>query len=152
MRSPNASVGSVYNSIMNSNPGDCPVWYPSDGNANWTYWGALSGGNDQGAVNLMAQLTTGYQNLFESTVIANIDFDKKLDFITEGLRFKALVCFKNWNRTTTNRSQGYNRYSVDNVDVDEDGNYSYELVQIGLQSKPTLSTSSSNAGVRRIKF
>ena len=54
----------------------------------------------------MAYATQGYKDYTESTVIANIDFDQKLDFITPGLSFKALFSFKNWSYTQTCHFQG----------------------------------------------
>jgi TonB-linked SusC/RagA family outer membrane protein len=148
--SPNTAVGDIYGSIMNSNPVDFPVSYPSDGTSNWIKWGAYAGGNDQGASNPMALFTNGYKSLFESTVLANIDFNQKLDFITEGLRFKALFSFKNWNKTETFRSQGYNRYTLNSYSQNEDGTYSYEISPMGNPTKPTLATASNVYGDRRI--
>lgn len=150
MTSPNTAVGDIYGSIMNSNPVDFPVSYPSDGTSNWIKWGAYAGGNDQGASNPMALFTNGYKSLFESTVLANIDFNQKLDFITEGLRFKALFSFKNWNKTETFRSQGYNRYTLNSYSQNEDGTYSYEISPMGNPTKPTLATASNVYGDRRI--
>lgn len=150
MTSPNTAVGDIYGSIMNSNPVDFPVSYPSDGTSNWIKWGAYAGGNDQGASNPMALFTNGYKSLFESTVLANIDFNQKLDFITEGLRFKALFSFKNWNKTETFRSQGYNRYTLNSYSKNEDGTYSYEISPMGNPTKPTLATASNVYGDRRI--
>lgn len=150
MTSPNASVESLYGAIMNSNPVDFPVYYPADANANWIRWGAYAGGNDQGATNPMAMFTNGYQSLFESTVLANIDFNQKLDFITPGLRFKALFSFKNYNKTTTSRGQSYNRYTVSSYSKNDDGTYSYEIEPMETPTKPTLGTSSSVNGDRRI--
>lgn len=150
MTSPNTSVGDIYSSIMNSNPVDFPVSYPGDGTSNWIKWGAYAGGNDQGASNPMALFTNGYKSLFESTVLANIDFNQKLDFITEGLRFKALFSYKNWNKTETFRGQGYNRYTLNSYNKNEDGTYSYEISPMGNPTKPTLSTASNVYGDRRI--
>lgn len=150
MNSPNTAVNDIYSSIMNSNPVDFPVSYPKDNSSNWIKWGAYAGGNDQGATNPMALFTNGYKSLFESTVLANIDFDQKLDFITEGLRFKALFSFKNWNKTETFRSQGYNRYTLNSYSKNEDGTYSYEISPMGNPTKPTLSTTSNVYGDRRI--
>ena len=98
----------------------------------------------------MALFTNGYKSLFESTVLANIDFNQKLDFITEGLRFKALFSFKNWNKTETFRSQGYNRYTLNSYSQNEDGTYSYEISPMGNPTKPTLATASNVYGDRRI--
>lgn len=149
LTSPNASTDGIYGAIMNTNPVDFPVYFPGD-DVNWVKWGALASGNNQGASNPMAELTKGYNNQFESTVLATLDFDQKLDFITKGLRFKALVSFKNFNRSKTLRVQGYNKYAISKYEKDAEGNYVYELANVNSPSKPVLSTTSEVAGDRRI--
>ena len=151
---PNTSVGDLYGAVMNSNPVDFPIAYPADGVNNWIYWGAYAGGNDQGAVNPMASLTNGYTDIFESTVMANIDFEQKLDFLLKGLRFKALFSYKNYNKTTTSRSQGINRYTLTGYTQNADGTYNLNISPFGSSnpSKPVLSTTSSVSGDRRIYF
>ncbi len=141
----------IYNSIRNANPVDYPVFFPNTGEK-WVKWGAYSGGNDQGATNPLAYVTSGYANTFSSTVLANLDFEQKLDFITKGLKFRAMVSFKNYNRTITNRVQGYNRYSLKNFSKDENGEYQYEVSPIGEPSKPVLGTSRLLSGDRRLYF
>lgn len=150
MTSPNSEVGDIYGAIMNSNPVDFPVYFPADGKSNWIYWGAFAGGNTQGAVNPMAVLTNGYKSPFESTVLANIDFEQKLDFITEGLRFKGLFSFKNYNKTVVFRGQGSNRYTLANYVKNPDGTYSFTISPMGEPTKPTLSTGNTVSGDRRI--
>lgn len=154
LRQPNTSMGDLYSAVMNSNPVDFPIAYPADGVNNWVYWGAYSGGNDQGAVNPMASLTNGYQDIFESTVMANIDFEQKLDFLLKGLRFKALFSFKNFNNTITKRSQGINRYTLTGYELNTDGTYNMTISPFGSSNptKPILSTESAVAGDRRIYF
>ena len=106
---PYNSVNNIFTQIMNNNPVDYPIMFPNTGDGDWVHWGSYQGGNEQGAANPMAYATQGYSDYTESTVIANIDFDQKLDFITPGLSFKALFSFKNWSRTTTSRNQNYNK-------------------------------------------
>lgn len=149
--SPNGQMNSIYSSIMDNNPVQFPAYYPA-GDEKWIKWGAYSGGNDQGATNPLAQATRGYGNSFASTIIANLDFEQKLDAITEGLRFKAMVSFRNWSKTTTNRSQGLNRYSLDKYSVNPDGSYDLTVVPIGTPSKPVLSTNRIVEGDHRIYF
>lgn len=151
MRAPSETVENIYSSIMNTNPVDFPTFYPNTGEK-WVKWGAYAGGNDQGATNPLAQLTRGYKDSFASTVIANIDFDQKLNFITEGLRFKAMVSFKNWSQTTTNRTQGVNRYTLSDYWQNEDGSYDFNLSPVTTPTKPTLGTSRGVAGDRRMYF
>jgi TonB-linked SusC/RagA family outer membrane protein len=145
MRSPNQEVSSLYNQIMNANPVDYPVMYDR-GADEWIHWGVYGGGNTQGAHNVLADLVDGYKDTFESTVIANMDFDQKLDFITEGLSFKALVSFKNWGKTTTTRSQYYNKYFLNYVSADG----MIVTDPMGTPQKYQLGTSNGTTGDRRI--
>ncbi len=149
LTAPTAGVDAVYGAIMNNNPVDFPVSFPGD-DVPWVKWGAWIGGNIQGASNPMAELVKGYNNQFESTVMANLDFNQKLDFVTKGLSFKALISFKNYNRSTTARSQGYNKYSVSDYTLEDDGTYSYNLTPAITPTKPVLETTSGVSGDRRI--
>ncbi|MCQ2153887.1 MAG: TonB-dependent receptor [Bacteroidales bacterium] len=148
---PTAQMNSIYSSIMDNNPVQFPAFFPA-GEEKWVKWGAYSGGNDQGATNPLAQATRGYGSSFASTVIANLDFEQKFDFLTEGLRFKAMISFKNWSKTTTNRTQGLNRYYLDSYSVNPDGTYNLNILPIGTPSKPVLSTNRIMQGDHRIYF
>lgn len=149
LRQPKIDVKSLYSDVMNSNPVDFPTCYPQGSDA-WVHWGAWKGGNTQGAQNPLARLTQGYQDMFESTVIANVVFEQKLDMLLKGLRFKALISYKNWNRTTTNREQPYNKYVLDSFKKNPDGSYTVvDKPFDGTPTKPVLSTNSSTAGDRR---
>lgn len=110
----------------------------------------MSGGNTQGSANPVAVATRGYKNTFESTVLANLDFEQKLDFLTEGLRFKAMVSFKNWTSSTTNRYQGYNKYALNSYVENPDGTYDLNLSPQGTPEKPVLTTEGGRGGDRRI--
>lgn len=146
---PSKDIGNIYSSVMSNNPVDFPINYPSEDP--WVHWGVYASGNSGGVTNPMAEATLGYKNTFESTVLANLDFEQKLDFITKGLRFKAMVSFKNWSQTVTDRKQGYNTYSVTNSQL-VDGEYVFEQSPISTPEKPVLSTTGSTAGDRRIYF
>ena len=100
----------VFDGIMGANPVDFPIMYPK-GNDEWYHWGSLQAGN-YNPDNPMALATTGYRDVFESTVVANLNYDQKLDFITKGLSFKALFSFKNWTKNHKYRVQNYNRYQL----------------------------------------
>lgn len=148
---PGAEVKDIYNSIMNTNPVDFPTYFPSTGEK-WVKWGAYAGGNDQGASNPLYEATKGYRDIFASTVRANLTFEQKLDFITRGLKFKAIASFKNWSRTETKRTQGGNKYSLTEFNRLPDGTYDYVVSPIGSPSKPVLGTERKTAGDRQIYF
>lgn len=150
--SPGAQMGEIYSSIMGCNPVDFPAWYPSEEGEDWIRWGALNGGNNQGASNPLAQSTRGYGNSFASTVIANIDYEQKLDAITKGLRFKAMVSFKNWSKTTTNRTQRVNRYYLNGYTANPDGTYTLDVQPFETPTKPVLGTTRIMQGDHRFYF
>jgi TonB-linked SusC/RagA family outer membrane protein len=144
--SPNQSTENIYDIIMMSNPVDYPMYYPADGANPWMYWGIYSGGNSEGVINPMAYFTNGYRDIFESTVLANVDFDQKLDFLTEGLSFKAKVSFKNWNKTEIYRFQSPNYYNLRAKNPDG----TYDLAPFRDPTKPVLETFNSVDGDRRM--
>lgn len=153
-RGPYRTVNEIFNQIMNNNPVDYPISFPNSflADGEWVHWGSYSGGNEQGAQNPMAYATQGYSDYTESTVIANVDFDQKLDFITEGLSFKALFSFKNWSYTRTNRVQGYNKYFLSDYSLNDDGTYNYTITAMGVPSRHSMETSNSTNGDRKFYF
>lgn len=153
-RGPYNSVATIFSSIMNTNPIDYPIEYPGREDGNWVHWGSATGANAGTAyTNPMATATSGYQDYFESTVIANLDFDQKLDFITEGLSFKALVSFKNWSYTGRSRSQSAtNYYYMSGYTDNGDGTFNYTITPKNTPNQPTLNTATSTSGDRTTYF
>ncbi len=149
---PHNSASDVYGMVMEANPVDFPVRWPSDPTMDYILWGGKSGGKyNNGYRNPYAEMARGYKSQFESTVVSNLKFDQKLDFITPGLSANVLFSFKNWSQTQTTRSGGYNQFEVDKYQYDDAGNYTgYTLRRVGKEQDPTLSTSSSSTGDRRI--
>ena len=118
-------VGDIFSAIMGTNPVDFPVMF-LQGSDTWYHWGGILAGNYQ-PLNPVALSSAGYKDTFESTVVANVNWDQKLDFITKGLSFRALVSFKNWSYNQKFRLQGYNSYQLSDYKQNEDG--SYDLYQ-----------------------
>ena len=149
---PHSSASDVYGMVMEANPVDFPVRWPSDPTMDYILWGGKSGGAyNNGYRNPYAEMARGYKSQFYSTVVSNLKFDQKLDFITPGLSANVLFSFKNWSQTQTTRSGGYNQFEVDKYQYDDAGNYTgYTLRRVGTEQDPTLSTSSSSTGDRRI--
>lgn len=147
-RTPKSSVSSLYSSVMDTNPVDAPIMYPDDGVTEYIKWGVRSNTTN----NPLASLVSGYNDTFQSTVIASLNFDQKLDFITKGLSFKAMASFKTFSQSIHSRNSSWNRFSLDNWSVNPDGTYNMELVQEGEEVNTQLKSSSSNSGNRRIYF
>ena len=117
------SLNDLYSQMMNANPVLFPIQYDNEGDE-WVHWGyrqLANGGN----FNPMARLVSGYQDSFASTITANLNFDQKLDFITQGLGFHVMFSFKNWSKSTTFRSLNFNHYELKNYTQNEDGTFSY---------------------------
>ena len=141
------SLNDIYSQMVNSNPVLFPIQYDNEGDE-WVHWGyrqLANGGN----FNPMARLVSGYQDSFASTITANLNFDQKLDFITQGLGFHVMFSFKNWSKSTTFRSLNFNHYELKNYTQNEDGTFSYVQTPKGDPMKPVLSNSGQNAGDRR---
>ena len=125
----------VFGAIMGTNPVDFPIMYPK-GDDDWYHWGALQAGNYNPA-NPMAAATTGYKDVFESTVVANLNFEQKLDWLTKGLAFKTLFSFKNWTQNFKYRVQNYNHYQLTSYAPNPaaERGYDYTVAPIGVPQK-----------------
>lgn len=133
--SPFRSASDLFNNVIYSNPVDFPILYPDDDVRNLSsttdhlMWGGKASSNDR-RINPLAEMVRGYNSDFQSTVIAAIQLDQKLDFIANGLNFNGLVSFKNWSRTHISRSSNYNQYYLGNIYYNDESDISeYELVR-----------------------
>lgn len=154
---PITSTSNIFSAVMNNNPADFPVLYPTGSlldavgtTSEYLKWGAYSGGIQGASYNPLAELVKGYKDAFTSTVRANIKYDQKLDFLTKGLKFGVLISFKNWSSTTVNRDRAYNKYEMNTPTYDENGNISnYILTPFsGVENNYTLGTKSVSTGDR----
>lgn len=149
---PLSDAKDLFGMTMQANPVDFPIRYPDDDSYDYIRWGGKSGGAyNNGYRNPYAEMARGYKNSFSSTVMANLQLDQKLDFITEGLSATALFSFKNWSKTETKRSAGYNQFEIGTFMEDGTGNVTdYLLNRIGTEQSTVLGTTNSSAGDRRI--
>lgn len=144
-------VSSIYNQVINNNPVAYPVNFPK-GTEDWVRWGGTPAGTYSG-VNPIANLTSGYANSFASTVVANLNYQQKLDVITKGLSFNAMISFKNWSKTYTNRRQGANAYYLSDWTQEPDGSYTPVVLPTGGNpTKPVMSSYGATSGDRRWYF
>lgn len=145
---PASSANDVFGMVMEANPVDFPVRYPDDPEVSYIRWGGKSGGKyNNGYRNPYAEMARGYKSNFNSTVMANLKYEQKLDFITQGLSAEGLFSFKNWSSTSTNRSAGYNQFEIGRYDPSDLSNYT--LRRIGAESDGVLKTENSSTGDRR---
>jgi TonB-linked SusC/RagA family outer membrane protein len=146
--SDSGGVGNMFSAIMEANPVDYPIMYPIEGEDDWYHWGTKRGGNYT-SPNPVAIASSGYKDSFESTVMANLDFEQKLDFITKGLKFKALFSFKNWSASSKYRYQDWNEYQLSDYSKNEDGTYNIVQEPIGTPSKHLMGYAFGSTGDRR---
>lgn len=149
-RTPSADVNSLFSSIMSTNPVDTPIMYPSaDGDPN-IRWGVPATAQPSSYGNPLAYMVNGYDDVFQSKVTASLDFEQKLDFLTEGLKFKAMASFKNNNDSQQTRTAKWNKWIMEDWWMNDDATYGYDLKRHGSEEATNLTTSSKNEGNRRI--
>lgn len=149
MTTPNQGVGAIFSNAMNTSPVEFPVYFPDDGETPYIKWGATERVNADYQTNPVAQAATGYNKSFESTVIAALEFNQKLDFLTEGLSLKALASFKNWSSSTNARAGKWNRFALTGYEEDGNGGYTYTTSRIGDEFQTDLTATNSTSGDRR---
>lgn len=147
-RQPNQGVGTIFTNTMDCSPVEFPVYYEPDGVTPYVKWGSTQRLLSS-FPNPVAQMVTGYNDSFASTVIAALEFNQNLDFVTKGLSFRALFSFKNWSQTTNARSAGWNKFMLTDYTRNDDGTYDYQVDRIGEEVATTLGITSSTSGNRR---
>lgn len=146
---PSSSTQDVFGMVMEANPVDFPIRYPADPEVDYIRWGGKSGGAyNNGYRNPYAEMAKGYKSDFQSTVMANLKYEQKLDFITEGLSAEALISFKNWSQSSTNRSSGYNQFEMSSYNPDDFSDYM--LKRVGEEVSTVLGTTNTSSGDRRM--
>ena len=145
-RSPDKSTSSLFSSVMNNNPVDAPIMFPSDDETPYIKWGV----RPNTTTNPLATMVNGYTDTFQSTVIASLNYDQDLSFITKGLKFKAMASLKSFSNSTQTRYANWNAFSMGNWTRNEDGTYGFELTRENTEQTTELKTKSDNNGDRRI--
>ncbi|MFC0514778.1 TonB-dependent receptor [Mucilaginibacter angelicae] len=101
----------LYNLVMHTSPVDFPAYYPAD-SANLDTKHILFGnvraaGGGPGStqyINPYASLLSGHQNFSESRMLAQLELNQSLDFLTQGLNFHSIF---STNRYARFQSQMY---------------------------------------------
>ncbi len=112
---PIAGGSGMYNLVMRTNPALFPAYFPSEV-APFTQhimFGNYAGGN---YINPYAEMVKGYKDYSRSVMLAQLEINQNLDFVTQGLNFRALM---NTNRSSyfdVSRAYKPFYYVVDNYD------------------------------------
>lgn len=87
---PPQSGTTVYNQVMKTNPVLFRPFYEKDEEHQYTDHILFGNYGDGDYLNPYAEMVRGYKEGGSSKIIAQLEFNQKLDFITEGLNFKAI--------------------------------------------------------------
>lgn len=143
-------TGNLYTSIFYAPPTLFPAYYPST--EGHTAFGNLMGGPLGIGLyyNPYAEMVRGYKDNNQSSVITSFDVDQDLSFLTEGLKVKGLISFKNWTSTDVVRSFSpfFYELNADNP-LNADNTYNYEVISKGTTY---LGTSTGSSGDRLLNL
>ena len=98
------SANDIFGKVMQANPVNFPKYYTFDNQFsqyNHTLFGNKGNG---GFPNPYADMVRGYKDRFSATILSQVQIKQELDFITEGLSFRALVAVKSYSATQNERS------------------------------------------------
>ncbi len=146
----------IYQDIFTAPPVMFPPYYPNTTGEDHI----LFGNNSNGPINIgevgifsnpYARMVQGYRNEFSSNTTASFNVDQDLKFFLKGLRFKALIAFKNYSLTTTYRNFNPYYYEMESYTKLPDGSYDYQLKSLNKGSTALVSTLGSG-GDRLINF
>ncbi|MBL1407664.1 TonB-dependent receptor [Sphingobacterium faecale] len=150
---PGVSSSNLYYSTLTASPIAFPLTFPALNGEDYTLFGTASGPYAQGYYpNPYADLVKGYQETFNTTTLGIVDLNQKLDFILDGLKFKALASFNNYSNTQVSRSFKPHYFAIDKWSVNKDGVYDYTLASMGEPGQTALSTSSGAGGERKFTY
>ena len=106
----------VYRQIMHSDPVLFPAYYPMD-DEHVGIQHIMFGNYDDGSyINPYANLVKGYKNYQRSQMIAAVQLDQDLKFITKGLSFMTLFNLTRLSEFTVNRQFNPYWYTLDRYD------------------------------------
>lgn len=152
-KGPARKANDLFSTVMNNNPVDFPTYYPvgafvgQEGvTSDYMKWGYTENSD---AGNPLAELVKGYQDAFTSTVRANLKYTQNLNFITEGLKFGALISFKNWSSTSRTRTRDYNKYYLVSPLYNDNNELTNMILGVrGQESNYNLGTTTETSGDR----
>ncbi len=147
-----AGTAAIYQGVFEAPPIMFAPVLPAQANEDYILFGNRDGGPVAGRYrNPYAEMVSGYSKKNESTLIASLDIEQDLKFLTPGLRLKGLVSFKNWATTNVIRSFTPYYFGIESYEKGPDGKYSYQYKSIN-RGTTALSTGTSNGGDRLLNY
>lgn len=143
----------LFGYTMIANPVDFPAVYPArEGYEHVLFGNAPSWDGSGEQVNPYALLNRGYANKYWGNVLATLNIDQDLSFITPGLKASGLASFKNYTYSNVwNMTIPY-YYYMTSYSMTPEGYYNYDLSNIGDNGSNYLSGDTGNSGERVFNF
>jgi len=143
----------LFGYTMTVNPVDFPAFFPAqEGDEHVRYGNAPGWDGGAAQINPLAILNRGYCNKFWGNVLATFTLDQDLKFITEGLKIGGLASFKNYTYSNTWNQLNPYYYNLTDYWMGADGNYVYDMMEIGTTGTNYLIPGVSNSGNRIFNF
>ncbi|HYX05784.1 MAG TPA: TonB-dependent receptor [Bacteroidales bacterium] len=111
-------ANSIFGSVMQANPVDFPMYFektPETQFLNHTLFGNIG---KKIRPNPYADMVSGYRDQFTSTILSQFQIEQKLDFITEGLKFRGMASVKSYSMNENSRSFTPFYYGIDEINTD----------------------------------
>lgn len=131
IKSPNTSSSDIFRSIYLNNPVQFPATYPDNGSGHVNFGSGYLQANDK-FKNPYAEMLNSFKETNENKMNVSLNLDQKLDFLTEGLSFTALVNFNNYSQSYYTRSLTPYYYML--VDGTFDPNYPNDYILQEIQT------------------
>jgi TonB-linked SusC/RagA family outer membrane protein len=147
------SAADIYGELFTSPGVLFPAYFPNTAGADHILFGNKAGGpHPQFGANLYhnpySEMVRGYNERNDNTNIVSFELDQDLKFITQGLKAKGLISFKNWARTSVTRTFDPTFYEIGSSSANPDGSYTYELAPALNKGTTALKTETSTSGDR----
>ncbi len=139
---PTVSANDIFGMVMQSNPANFPAVYDPDENTQF-YKHTLFGNKGNASFpNPYAEMVRGYKDRFSHTTLSQVELRQKLDFITEGLKFRGMASVRTYTENENNRSFVPFYYGMGEVNTDQGVDYSLYQIQEGTEylGDPVVST------------
>lgn len=113
---PTSSGSDMYVYVMHADPVLFPAYYPMDDD-HIGIKHIMFGNYDEGSyINPYAQMVKGYKNYQRSQMLASVELDQDLSFITKGLKFTSLFNLSRSSDFTQTRQYSPYYYTLDSYD------------------------------------
>jgi TonB-linked SusC/RagA family outer membrane protein len=106
----------IYNKVIRTNPVDFPAFYPIDEEHSYVKHIMFGGKSSGSFLNPYADMVKGYRNYDRSLMLAQLNLNQNLEFITEGLKFRSTFNTNKISRFDINRAYKPFFYALDTYD------------------------------------